>query len=69
MNNVVNIASAKPGTGKTESFIRAVDGSKNIVLAVPTKILSEDVRSRFEEKGIKLLLSTVKHTKVTLKDV
>lgn len=52
MNNVVNIASAKPGTGKTQSFIKAVDGSKNIVLAVPTKILSEDVRSRFERKSI-----------------
>lgn len=47
------MASAKPGTGKTQSFIKAVSGSENIVLAVPTKILSEDVRSRFERKGIK----------------
>lgn len=54
MNNIVNIASAKPGTGKTQSFIKAVDGSENILLALPTMILAKDVKKRFEEAGVKV---------------
>lgn len=54
MNNTINIASAKPGTGKTQSFIKAVDGSEDIVLALPTKTLSEDVKRRLEGENIKV---------------
>ncbi|SFU04612.1 DEAD/DEAH box helicase family protein, partial [Halomonas saccharevitans] len=52
MTDTVNIANGIPGSGKTQSFIDATDGSENILLVLPTKVLTKDIAKRLKDEGI-----------------
>lgn len=55
MTRKIHIAEALPGSGKTQAFIESLDAdnfNQHIVLALPTKRLTSEVRGKLEDNSI-----------------
>lgn len=72
LNNVIYVADALPGAGKTQSFISSLDTEyfkRSVVVALPTKILAKDIVGRLKAVQIPYKLLNSDTTKKVVHNV